>query len=57
MDSEPGRDAAASAWHAESVLRLFSSTYTGTIAGVRVNEEGFMVTTASVSLGREGCQE
>ena len=49
VDGEPGRDAAAAAWHAESVVRFFCSTYGGSIAGVRVNEEGFIVLTTDVS--------
>ena len=36
---EPGRDAAAAAWHAASVVRLFCSTYGGAVTGVRVNED------------------
>jgi len=39
VDGEPGRDAAAAAWHAESVVRFFCSTYGGAVAGVRVNED------------------
>ena len=49
VEAEPGRDAAAAAWHAESVVRFFCSTYGGAVAGVRVNEEGFIVITAEVS--------
>jgi len=48
VDGEAGRDPAAAAWHAESVVRFFCSTYAGTVAGVRVNEEGFIVITANV---------
>ncbi len=48
LDGEPGRDAAAAAWHAASVVRLFCSTYGGTIAAVRVNEDHFIVVTATV---------
>ena len=49
VDAEPRRDAVAAAWHAESVVRFFCSTYGSSIAGVRVNEEGFIVITADVS--------
>ncbi|MCY4661157.1 MAG: hypothetical protein OXF93_15325 [Acidobacteria bacterium] len=49
VDGEPGRDTAAAAWHAASVVRFFCSTYGGSIAGVRVNEEGFIVLTTDVS--------
>ena len=48
VDGEAGRDAAAAAWYAESVVRFFCSTYGGAVAGVRVNEEGFIVVTAEV---------
>ena len=47
--AESGRDAAAAAWHAESVVRFFCSTYAGAVAGVRVNEESFIVITAEAS--------
>ena len=49
VDGKPGRDAAAAAWHAEPVVRLFCSTYGGAVAGVRVNEESFIVITAEAS--------
>ena len=49
VDGEPGRDAAAAAWHADAVVRFFCSTYGGAVAGVRVNEEGFIVVTATVA--------
>ena len=39
LDTEPGRDAAAAAWHAQSVVRFFCSTYPGTIAR-RARERG-----------------
>ena len=48
LDGEPGRDAAAAAWHAESAVRFFCSTYGGTITGVRVNEDSFTVATATL---------
>ena len=48
LDGEAGRDAAAAAWHAAALVRLFCSTYGGTITGVRVNEESFIVVTATV---------
>ncbi len=49
LDAEPGRDAAAAAWHAASVVRFFCSTYGGAVTGVRVNEDSFIVATATVS--------
>ena len=48
VDGEPSRDAAAAAWHAESVVRFFCSTYGGAVAGVRVNEDSFVVIAARV---------
>ena len=51
LDAEPGRDAAASAWHAAAVVRvvrLFCSTYGGAVTGVRVNEDSFIVLRAEV---------
>ena len=48
LDGAPGRDSAAAAWHAASVVRLFCSTYGGAVTAVRVNEEGFAVVTATV---------
>ena len=48
LDGEPGRDAAAAAWHAASVVRLFCSAYDGAVTGVRVNEDSFIVVTATV---------
>ena len=47
LDAEPGRDAAAAAWHALPVVRLFCSTYGGTIAAARVNEDNFIVIRAA----------
>ena len=47
LDAEPGRDAAA-AWHAASLVRFFCSTYGGAVTGVRVNEDRFVVTAATV---------
>ena len=49
LDAESGRDAAAGAWYAEPVVRFLCSTYGGAIAGVRVNEDSFVVVTAEVS--------
>ena len=49
LDAESGRDAAAAAWHAEPLVRLLCLTYGGDIAGVRVNEDSFIVITAEVS--------
>ena len=48
MEAEPGRDAAAAAWHAASVVRFFCSTYGGAVTGVRVNEDSFVVVAATV---------
>ena len=48
LDGEPGRDAAAAAWHAASVVRFFCSIYGGVVTGVRVNEDSFIVVTATV---------
>ena len=48
LDAESSRDAAAAAWHAEPVVRFFCSTYGGSIAGVRVSEDSFIVITAEV---------
>lgn len=48
LDGEPGRDAAAAAWHTAAVVRFFCSTYGGAVTGVRVNEESFIVVTATV---------
>ena len=48
VGAEPGRDAAAAAWYAEPVVRFFCSTYGGAVAGVRVNEDSFIVLTAEV---------
>ncbi len=48
LDAEAGRDAAAAAWHAASVVRFFCATYGGAVTGVRVNEESFIVVTATV---------
>ncbi len=48
LEAEPGRDAAAAAWHAASVVRFFCSTYGGAVTGVRVNEDSFVVIAATV---------
>lgn len=48
LEGEPGRDAAAAAWHAESVVRFFCSTYDGAVTAVRVNEDNFIVVSATV---------
>ena len=48
LGAESSRDAAEAAWHAESVVRFFCSTYAGTIAAVRVNEDSFIVLRAEV---------
>ncbi len=49
LDAVLGWAAAAAAWHAESVVRFFCSTYGGTVDAVRVNEESFIVITAEIS--------
>ena len=43
------KDAAAAAWHAEPVLRFICATFDCGIAGMRVNEDGFIVVTAELS--------
>ena len=43
------KDAAAAAWHAEPVLRLLHVALGGRVAGVRVNEDGFIVVAAEFS--------
>ncbi len=48
LDADSSRDAAAAAWHAESVVQFFCSTYAGTIAAVRVNEDSLIVIRAEV---------
>ncbi len=48
LDGEPGRDAAAAAWHAAAVVRFLCSAYGGAVTGVRVNEDSFIVVTATV---------
>jgi hypothetical protein len=48
LDGEAGRDAAAAAWHAASVLRPFCSTYGGAVTGVRVKDDSFVVVAAMV---------
>ena len=48
LDAEPGRDAAAAAWHAASFVRFFCSTYDGAVTGVRLNEDSFIVLRAEV---------
>ena len=48
VDGELGRDAAAGAWYAESVVRFFCSTYGGPVVGVRVNEDSFIVIRADM---------
>ena len=48
LDAEPRRNAAAAAWHAASVVQFFCSTYGGAVTGVRVNEDSFVVATATV---------
>ena len=40
--------AAAAAWHAEPVVRFLCSTFGDTVAGVQVNEDGFIVITFEV---------
>ena len=48
LDAAAGRDAAAAAWHTASVVPLFCSTYGGAATGVRVNDDSFIVVTATV---------
>ena len=58
------KDAAAAAWHAEPILRLFCSAFGCAIAGTRVSEGGVIVVTAepsaadavevSITVGPEG---
>ena len=46
----PGRPAAAAAaWHAEPIVRFFRSIFGEGIAGVRVDENSFIVITAELS--------
>ena len=49
--SDPGcrKAAAASAWHAQLVVRFFCSTFGDGIASVGVNDDGFVVITAELS--------
>ena len=63
-DARCRKDAAAAAWHAEPVLRFICATFGCGIAGMRVNEDGFIVVTAvfpaagtveaSIAVGPEG---
>lgn len=48
-DAGSRKQAAAAAWHAEPVLRFLSAAPGCRIAGVRVNEDGFIVVTAELS--------
>ena len=48
-DAGSRKQAAAAAWHAEPVLRFLSAAPGCRIAGVRVNEDGFIVATAELS--------
>ncbi len=43
------KDAAAAAWHAAPVLRFLCTAFGCGIAGMRVNEDGFIVVTAELS--------
>ena len=62
--SAAGGRAAAAAWHAEPVVRFFCSTFGEAVAGVQVNEDGFVVilaelagdepVEASIAVGPEG---
>ena len=49
--ADPGcrKDAAAAAWHAEAVVRFLCARFGGGVAGVRVNEDGFIVVAAEFS--------
>lgn len=46
------KDAAAAAWHAESVLGFLSAEFGCAITGVRVSEDGLIVVTAEFSAAR-----
>ena len=46
IEAEARRDAAAAAWHAESIVRFLCATVGDRIAGVRVSEDQFIVITA-----------
>ena len=48
-DAGSRKQAAAAAWHAEPVLRFLSAAPGCRVAGVRVNEDGFIVVTAELS--------
>ena len=52
-DAGSRKQAAAAAWHAEPVLRFLSAAPGCRIAGVRVNEDGFIVVTAELSAAGE----
>ena len=43
------KDVAAAAWHAEPLLRFLSTALGGRVAGVWVNEDGFIAVTAELS--------
>ena len=45
-DAANRQDAAASAWHAEPILRFLCATFGDGVADLRVSEEGFIVVTA-----------
>ena len=45
------KDAAAAAWHAEPALRFLHAALGSRVAGVRVNEDGFIVVAAEFSGG------
>ena len=45
-DAACRKDAAAAAWHAEPIVRFFCPSFGDGIAGVGVNEDGFVVITA-----------
>ena len=40
------QEAAATAWHAEPIMRFFCSTFSDDLAGVGVSEDNFIVITA-----------
>ena len=48
-DAAGRRDAAAAAWHAESIVRFFCSTFGDGITGARVSEESHIVVTAELA--------
>ena len=54
VDAGCRKDAAAAAWHAEPVLRFLCPAFGCSIAGLRVNGDGFIVVTAEIYCRRRG---